>query len=327
MSGLTLKFPQREDALLGRVHTESQCSERDMILSFSVSFSGLRLLHHLPFIIHPVQTVSGQHHQMLVSSRSTAVTETTKLWRREVASIWMYIFIFTSMNLSVHICCTASLWNISHCLYLSLSTYVFTFCAISIFMLSFSLLLLLPLFLSLTIAYEVSLQNTNVLQSPWKQWELRGRQGTVREFLWCWHCYQIRSSLVCVCVCVCTCMAHIQKCVSAVFYLCVLDEICSMIVCFPCTWLRGCAGWMPAVPPLRCQIPLSCSWLSSQALCRVSQLGSASYQHGSLLLTRIPQSLSRYDLGPFHTDTLKKEWIIWEVAFRRFDVTASAFRQ
>ncbi len=192
-----------------------------IILSFSVSFSGLRLLHHLPFIIHPVQTVSGQHHQMLVSSRSTAVTETTKLWRREVASIWMYIFIFTSMNLSVHICCTASLWNISHCLYLSLSTYVFTFCAISIFMLSFSLLLLLPLFLSLTIAYEVSLQNTNVLQSPWKQWELRGRQGTVREFIWCWHCYQIRSSLVCVCVCMCVHMhgTHSKVCFCSLLFM------------------------------------------------------------------------------------------------------------
>lgn len=39
----------------------------------------------------------------------------------------------------------------------------------------------LTLFLSLTIAYEVSLQNTNVLQSPWKQCEQRGGQGTVRE--------------------------------------------------------------------------------------------------------------------------------------------------
>lgn len=40
----------------------------------------------------------------------------------------------------------------------------------------------LSLLLSLTIANKVSIQNTNVLQSPWKQWEQRSRQGTVRRF-------------------------------------------------------------------------------------------------------------------------------------------------
>lgn len=80
--------------------------------------------------------------------------------------------------------------------------YIIIFCTITIFMHPLSLPLPLLLFLSLTIAYEVSLQNSNVLQSPWKQWEQRGRRGTVREFLWCWLCYQMRSSLVRVCVCV-----------------------------------------------------------------------------------------------------------------------------
>lgn len=40
----------------------------------------------------------------------------------------------------------------------------------------------LSLLLSLTITYEVSLHNTYVLQSPWKQWEQRCGQGTVRQF-------------------------------------------------------------------------------------------------------------------------------------------------
>ena len=40
----------------------------------------------------------------------------------------------------------------------------------------------LSVLLSLKIAYEVFLQNTNVLQSPWKQWEQRSRQGRVRRF-------------------------------------------------------------------------------------------------------------------------------------------------
>lgn len=44
---------------------------------------------------------------------------------------------------------------------------IFTPRTISIFVLSFSLLHYLSLFL--TIAHEVSHQNTNVLQSPWKQ--------------------------------------------------------------------------------------------------------------------------------------------------------------
>lgn len=84
--------------------------------------------------------------------------------------------------------------------------------------------------------------------------------------------------LISTCVYVCSCMAHVQKCVSEVlnYYLCELDEIHPTIVCFPCTCLRGSAGWMPAAPPQPCQAPLSCSWLSSQALCCVSQLRNAS---------------------------------------------------
>lgn len=142
---------------------------------------------------------------------------------------------------------------------------------------SFFLSPALPLLLSLTIAYEVSLQNTNVLQSPWKQWEQRGRQGTVREFFMM-LALLANVLLISTCVYVCSCMAHVQKCVSEVlnYYLCELDEIHPTIVCFPCTCLRGCAGWMPAAPPLLCQAPLSCSWLSSQALCCVSQLRNAS---------------------------------------------------
>lgn len=50
-------------------------------------------------------------------------------------------------------------------------------------------------------------------------------------------------------MCAFTCMAHVQKCVSEglSFYLREFDEILPVIVCFPCTCLRGCAGWMPAV--------------------------------------------------------------------------------
>lgn len=130
----------------------------------------------------------------------------------------------------------------------------------------------LPLFLSLTIAYEVSLQNTNVLQSPWKQWEQRGGQGTVREFF-----YDVgtvtNALLISMCVYLCTSMAQAQYRVSKVlsFYFCELDEIlpmiaCRLFVCFPCTCFEGCAGWMPTAPPHSCQALLSCSWLSSQAL-------------------------------------------------------------
>lgn len=130
------------------------------------------------------------------------VMETTKLrWIQMVSILYECTFTY-SQPLSVHMLHSISLKvlvNVFISLY-SLYIYVFTFCTISIFTLSF-FLSALSLFLSLTIAYEVSLQNTNVLQSPWKQWEQRGRQGTVREFLWCWHCYQMHSSLVCVCMC------------------------------------------------------------------------------------------------------------------------------
>lgn len=200
---------------------------------------------------------------------------TTKLWWRQMASIWMYIHIFATINLSL---CTF-LWNINHHLYLSLfSSHICIYFLHHLRLYAFFPSPALSLFLSLTIAYEVSLQNTNVLQSPWKQCEQRGRPGTVREFLWCWRCYQMHSSLVRACVCVCTCMAHVQQRVSEVLssYFCELAEIHPMTVCFPCTCLQGCAAWMPAAPPHRCQALLSCSWLSSQALCRVSQLRSAS---------------------------------------------------
>lgn len=163
----------------------------------------------------------------------------------------------------------ASIWMYST------HVFIFIFCAISIFMLSFSLLLSLAFFFSLTIAYEVSLQNTNVLQSPWKQWEERGGQGTVREFLWCWHCYQMHSSLVCV-------RSHVWHMFKSVFLKALVSTYVSLMRFFQ--WLcvshahaceavqDGCQRF----PPRRCQAPLSCSWLFSQTLCRVSQLRSVS---------------------------------------------------
>lgn len=65
----------------------------------------------------------------------------------------------------------------------SLHTYIFLYlyCLHHFYLYTFFPSCTLSLFLSLTIAYEVSLQNTNVLQSPWKQWEQRGGQGAGRE--------------------------------------------------------------------------------------------------------------------------------------------------
>lgn len=191
--------------------------------------------------------------------------------------------IFTAINPSLRTCCTASLWNISQ-FSLSLSLFSLHICIyflLHLYLYALFLAPALPLFLSLTIAYEVSLQNTNVLQSPWKQWEQRGRQGTVREFLWCWHCYQMRSSLRRACMCVCAHAWRMFKsvCFSKVLSFCLgeLDEIRPMIVCFPCTCLARlhrvyASGSSSSLP----SSPLSCSWLSSQLLCRVSQLRNAS---------------------------------------------------
>lgn len=201
----------------------------------------------------------------------------------------MYIHIFTAINLSLPLSLSLfahaalyflwilaivfiSLLSLHICIYMSLLSAS-----------PLSLFLSLPLFLSLTIAYEVSPQNTNVLQSPWKQWEQRARRATVREFFVMLALFP-NALLISMCVCMCAHAWHTFKSVFSKvlsFYLCELDEILPMIVrqmfvCFPCTCLRGCAGWVPAAPPHRCQAPLSCSWLSSQPLCRVSQLRSTS---------------------------------------------------
>lgn len=90
-------------------------------------------------------------------------------------------------------------------------TYVFTYCTLSTYLQAFFPTPVPPPIFFLTIAHKVSLQNTNVLLSPWKQCRQRGRTGTVRESSQRWHSYQNHSSLVHMC------MEHVFVCLFVFF--------------------------------------------------------------------------------------------------------------
>lgn len=178
-----------------------------------------------------------------------------------------------SASTSSFICFTAFVWNISHSLFSLPSPHICIYLLHPLCLKAFFLCPALPLFLFLTIAPKVSLQNTNVLLSPWKQCGQRGRTGTVREFSRHWHSCQNHSPLVHMWMCgTCMLMNLFLSFFVFFFWKSLVLSYVSLKNSPLHTCLRRCAGWAPAAPSHCCQALLSCSWLSSQALHRVSQL-------------------------------------------------------
>lgn len=179
----------KESFLVLHLHESRLLTSQGFILE---QHSAVWLLTYSACIAHDTH-VSNHiwHHKIIRHGNNKAV------WWRQMAPVGMCIFTYPQPSTSLFTCSTAFLWNIRHCPYLSLlSLHICIYLLHHLYLWAFFLSPALPLFLSLTIAYKVSLQNTNVLQSPWKQWEQRDRPGTVREFIWCWHRCQMHSLLV-----------------------------------------------------------------------------------------------------------------------------------